>query len=111
MFDRSKVSEQGRHNLLLPLLGEGGGQSLRREIVERGNTLLHNELTDGGTFTHTHTHTHTGPDKHALHRHSAKFISVLLCPLHTERLPTPSDPSLFSYDNAASHRFRLCPGV
>lgn len=35
-------------------------------------------------------------------------LLMLLCPLHTERLPTHSDPSLFSYDNAVSRRYSLC---
>ena len=99
----------------------GGLQSLRRETAKRGNTHIYIHTVSGQmgvhslTLTHTHIHTHqracvgtlTHTGVHTLQGHGGKFISALLCPLHTERLPTLSDPSLFSYDNAVSRRYRL----
>lgn len=60
-----------------PAITGGGG--------EKGNTLLHNELTDGGTFTHTHTQAQTKAQTSMLCTDTVPNSYLCCCALYTQR--------------------------
>lgn len=96
-----------------------GGKLLGEETLTHIHTLtVRGQMEVRSQSTHQHVCvcvcvgklTNSGTDMHTLQGRRGEFISVLR-PLHTKRLASHSDPSLFSYDNAVSRRYRLCSGV
>lgn len=95
----AKRPNPGRHNSHRRGRRRAAGDKLSAD-GERADTGTEQMEVHPPSLTHPHTHMRT-------HSHSANN-GALYC---TERLPSHSDPSLFSYANSVSHRYTLCSGV